>query len=222
MLARVINLSRNVQVSCPLLELCSGHVVTFQVKVPEISLIRQLVRDVAKSFTVWISTQNRDFFWSLTQVSWHILFQCGRWVSPDWRSCSSLKCCRNTVFCGRFTLFFCRLSLWWRLYQRFIIFIFRIGLAQTILVYSDCWVLLVNVLSLPLCCVGFLWWCLSVIYASILYFAVPEHLSGCRKLTQCSGISEDGGDDWKLVSIKSVKVWLAELRWKPASTIINE
>ena len=38
---------------------------------------------------VWISAQYRDFFWSLTRVSWHILFQWGRWVSPDWKSFSS-------------------------------------------------------------------------------------------------------------------------------------
>ena len=59
-LVKVINLSRNVQVSCPLLELSSGHVVVFQVKVPQISLIRQVIHDVAKSFTVWISAQYRD------------------------------------------------------------------------------------------------------------------------------------------------------------------
>ena len=40
MLVKTINLSRYVQVSCPLLELRSGHVVVFQVRVPQISLIR--------------------------------------------------------------------------------------------------------------------------------------------------------------------------------------
>ena len=62
MLVKVIDPSRNVQVSCPLLELRGGHVVVFQVKIHQISLIRQLVYDVAESFTVWISAQNRDFF----------------------------------------------------------------------------------------------------------------------------------------------------------------
>ena len=40
--------------SCPLLELRSGHVVVFHVKVSQISLISQLIYDAAKSFTVWI------------------------------------------------------------------------------------------------------------------------------------------------------------------------
>ena len=39
MLVEIINQSKNVQVSCPLLELCGRHVVMFQVKVPQISLI---------------------------------------------------------------------------------------------------------------------------------------------------------------------------------------
>ena len=62
MLVKVINLPRNVPVSCPPLELCGRHVVVFQVIVPQISLIRQLSYDAAESFTVWISGQNRDFF----------------------------------------------------------------------------------------------------------------------------------------------------------------
>ena len=45
---KVINFSRNVQVRCPLLELCSGHMVVFQMKVPQISLIRQLIDESAK------------------------------------------------------------------------------------------------------------------------------------------------------------------------------
>ena len=40
MLVKVINRSKNVQVSCPLLELRGGHVVVFQVKIPQISIIR--------------------------------------------------------------------------------------------------------------------------------------------------------------------------------------
>ena len=57
MLVKIINLSRNVQMSCPLLELRSRHVEVFQVKIPHISFINQLIYDVAKSFTVWISAQ---------------------------------------------------------------------------------------------------------------------------------------------------------------------
>ena len=52
MLVKVINLSKNVQVSCPLLELSGRHVVVFKVKVPQISLIRQLIYDDAECFTV--------------------------------------------------------------------------------------------------------------------------------------------------------------------------
>ena len=62
MLLKVRNRSRDVQVSCSLLELRGGHVVVFQAKVPQISLIRQVIYDVAESFTVWISSRNRDLF----------------------------------------------------------------------------------------------------------------------------------------------------------------
>ena len=48
--------------SCPLLELRGGHVVVFQVKVPQISLTRQLIYDAVESFTVKISCKNRDIF----------------------------------------------------------------------------------------------------------------------------------------------------------------
>ena len=61
-LVEIMHLPRNVQVSCPLLERRGGHVVVFQVKVPQISLVRQFIYDATKSFTVWISAQNRDFF----------------------------------------------------------------------------------------------------------------------------------------------------------------
>ena len=43
MLVKVMNLSRNVQESSPLLELRGTHVVVLQVKVPQISLISQLI-----------------------------------------------------------------------------------------------------------------------------------------------------------------------------------
>ena len=68
MLVKVINLSRTVQVSCPLLELRGGHVVVLQVKVPRISRVRQLVDNVAESFTFCLFAQNRDIFCSLTRV----------------------------------------------------------------------------------------------------------------------------------------------------------
>ena len=42
MLVKVINLSRNVQLSWPLLELRGKHVVVFQMKVPQITLISHL------------------------------------------------------------------------------------------------------------------------------------------------------------------------------------
>ena len=60
MLVKVINLSRNVHVSCPLLELCNRHVVVFQVKIPQTSPIRQLIYDAAESFTVWISAPKSE------------------------------------------------------------------------------------------------------------------------------------------------------------------
>ena len=49
MLVKAIKLSRNVHVSCPLLELCNRHVVVFQVKIPQTSPIRQLIYDAAES-----------------------------------------------------------------------------------------------------------------------------------------------------------------------------
>ena len=54
------------------------------------------IYDAAESFTVWTSAQNWDLFSSLTRVSWRILFQCGRWVSPDWRS-FLLRNCEGTL-----------------------------------------------------------------------------------------------------------------------------
>ena len=54
----VINLSRNVQVGCPLLELRGGHVVVLQVKIPQVALVRQLIDNVAESVTCSLSAQN--------------------------------------------------------------------------------------------------------------------------------------------------------------------
>ena len=52
MLAEVINLPRNVDVRCPLLELSGRHVIVLQVKVPQIAPVKQLVDKVAESFTL--------------------------------------------------------------------------------------------------------------------------------------------------------------------------
>ena len=60
MLVKVINLSRNAQVSCYLLELRGRRVVVFQVKVPQISLNSQLIYDVAKCSTVWFDSGYED------------------------------------------------------------------------------------------------------------------------------------------------------------------
>ena len=61
-------LSKNVQVSRPLLELCGTHVVVLQMKVPQVALVRQLVNNVAESFTFCLSAQNRAILCSLTRV----------------------------------------------------------------------------------------------------------------------------------------------------------
>ena len=47
MLIEVIKKSRNVQLSCPLLELYGGHVTMLQMEVPQVALFRQLAYDVA-------------------------------------------------------------------------------------------------------------------------------------------------------------------------------
>ena len=86
MLVEIISLSWNVQVSCSLLELCKRHVVLLQVKVLQVANSRQLVGIFLESCTSWIFAKPRNVFWSLTRSSWHILFQCGRWISPDLRS----------------------------------------------------------------------------------------------------------------------------------------
>ena len=62
MLVQVINQSRKVLVSCPLLELRGRHVVLFQEKILQVAHVRQLIDDVLESFNVWIAAQNRDFF----------------------------------------------------------------------------------------------------------------------------------------------------------------
>ena len=52
MLVKDIICSRNVQVNRPLLELRARHVVVLQVKLPQVALVRQLVDNVAESFTI--------------------------------------------------------------------------------------------------------------------------------------------------------------------------
>ena len=59
-LIEVIIFFRNIQVSGPLLELRGGHMVVFQVKVLQVTLVRQLVDHVPESFTFCLSAQNRD------------------------------------------------------------------------------------------------------------------------------------------------------------------
>ena len=60
--------SRNVQVSSPLLELCSGHVAVFQVKVSQISLVRQLVDNVSEGFNFCLFANDRAILCSLARV----------------------------------------------------------------------------------------------------------------------------------------------------------
>ena len=52
-------ISRNVQVGRPLLELRGRHVVALQVKAPQGALVKQLVDNVAVSFTSCLFVQNR-------------------------------------------------------------------------------------------------------------------------------------------------------------------
>ena len=52
MLFTVINLSKNVQLSCSLLELCRRHVAALQVQILQVANIRQLVDNFLKSFTI--------------------------------------------------------------------------------------------------------------------------------------------------------------------------
>ena len=60
MLIEVIKFSWNVQVSRPLLELRGRHVVVFQVKVPQVALVRQLVDYVAESFTFCLFARKNE------------------------------------------------------------------------------------------------------------------------------------------------------------------
>ena len=73
MLVKDINFSRNIQVSRSLLELSGRQLVVFQLKVPQTSFIRQLIFDVAESFTVWILAQVRDFLIAYVRFSMHLV-----------------------------------------------------------------------------------------------------------------------------------------------------
>ena len=56
-LIEVTNSSRNIQMGGPLLELRGRHMVVLQVKVLQVTLVRQLVDIVAEYFTFWLFAQ---------------------------------------------------------------------------------------------------------------------------------------------------------------------
>ena len=58
--------SRNIQMSGILLELRGGHVVVLQVKVIQVTLVRQLVDNVSEGLTFF--AQNRGLLCSLARV----------------------------------------------------------------------------------------------------------------------------------------------------------
>ena len=106
-------------------ELRGRNVTMFQVKIPQISIIRQLIYDVAKSFTIWIFAQYWDFFRSLRRVS----DTPGSNVADGSRQTGGPFLLRNGVGILRSAADSRLPSLinspWCRLYQSFIIFIFR-------------------------------------------------------------------------------------------------
>ena len=55
--------------SGPLLELRGGHVVVFQVKVLQVTLVRQLVDNVSEGFTFCFFAQTRGLIRLLARVS---------------------------------------------------------------------------------------------------------------------------------------------------------
>ena len=124
--------SRNVQVSRPLLELRGRHVAVLQMKVPQVALVRQLYENVSESFTFCLFARNRGILCSLMRVLRHLLFQCGSWVLPYWRSFSSShgcswrrswrnQGCKVSVISSWFTLFLRRFFPWCRLHKRLVI-----------------------------------------------------------------------------------------------------
>ena len=62
------SVSRNVQVSRPLFELCGGHVVVFKMNMPQVALVSKLVKNTAKICTFYFFVQNRSVLCSLTRV----------------------------------------------------------------------------------------------------------------------------------------------------------
>ena len=121
MLEEVTNLSKNVQVSCSLLELRGRHVVMFEVMVLQIAKIRQLVDNFVKSFTNWFCPNWRLLViaharflahlvpvWQMDLARLEVLF----FFVTVWELCVVLKIHASTDF------------LWLQAAQRFIIFIF--------------------------------------------------------------------------------------------------
>ena len=131
-LIEIINSSRSIQMSGPLLELRGGYMVVFQVNVLQVTLVRQLVDNVSECFTFYLFTKNRGILRSLARVPWHLMFQYSSWILPYWWSLSVLSLCglrrsrrsrRNQrckvfVINGLITLFFERfLSCCWTLQE---------------------------------------------------------------------------------------------------------
>ena len=96
MLVKIMNLSRNVQVSCPLVELRDRLVEVFEVKIPQISshinLLMTLWRASPSGFLPQIETLLIAHASFLTH-----LVPCGRRISPDWRSFFLLRNCVGTL-----------------------------------------------------------------------------------------------------------------------------
>ena len=55
--------------SGPLLELRGGHMAVFQVKVLQVTLVRQLVENVSECFTFSLVAQYRGLLFSLARVA---------------------------------------------------------------------------------------------------------------------------------------------------------
>ena len=60
MLVKIMIVSRHVQVSCSLLELCRRHVVMLQVKILQVAKVHPLFDNVLERTTVWIFAHIRD------------------------------------------------------------------------------------------------------------------------------------------------------------------
>ena len=64
----VINSSKNIQMSGPLLELRGGHMVVLQVKVLQVTFVRQLVHNVSDCFTFCLFARDRAILCSLARL----------------------------------------------------------------------------------------------------------------------------------------------------------